>query len=95
MKTRKKDEAATDEITILERVLSNGEGFPVALARQLVKLEFSEEDETRMHDLAIRNQAGELTPKERQELHSYANAGCLLGILQLKARQALKQSPKK
>jgi hypothetical protein len=84
---------ATNEIAILARILSNGKGFPPALARQLLKLGFSDEDKAHMHELAVRNQSGSLSAAELQELRSYANAGCLLGILHSKARQALKQSP--
>jgi hypothetical protein len=95
MALAEKTESATNEIAILGRVLSNGKGFPPALARQLLKLGFSDEDKIRMHDLAVRNQSGSLAAKELQELRSYANAGCLLGILHSKARQALKQSTRK
>jgi hypothetical protein len=90
-----KPEPVTDEIAILGRILSNGKGIPASVARQLLKLDFSEEDKARMHDLALRNHDGALSAKEKQELHSYANAGCLLGILHSKARMALKQSAAK
>jgi len=83
--------AATSEIAILGRVLSNGKDFAPALARHLLRLGFSEEDNARINDLAARNQQGALSLKERQELHGYANAGCLLGILHAKARKALKK----
>jgi hypothetical protein len=89
------NEPATNEIAILGRILSNGKGFSPALARQLLKLGFSDEDKARMHELAVRNQSGSLSARELEELRSYANAGCLLGILHSKARQALKQSVRK
>jgi hypothetical protein len=95
MATIEKSEPTMDEIAILARILSNGKGMPPAVARQLLKFGFSDEDKAHMHDLAVRNQAGSLSAKEEQELHSYANAGCLLGILHSKARQALKKSGKK
>ncbi len=44
-----------------------------------------------MHELAVRNQEGAATPAEVEELLSYAKAGCLLGILQSKARKVLKK----
>lgn len=86
---------ATNEIAILARILSNSKGFSPALARHLLKLGFSDEDKAHMHELAIRNQSGSLSTPELEELRSYANAGCLLGILHSKARQALKQSTRK
>jgi hypothetical protein len=61
----------------------------------LLKLEFSDEDKARMHDLAIRNQSGLLSTSEQRQLYSFANAGCLLGIFHSKARQSLKQSARK
>ncbi len=86
---------ATSEIAILGRVLSNGKDFTPALARHLLKLGFSAEDNTRINDLAARNQEGALSPKEQEELHGFANAGCLLGILHAKARRALKKTARK
>ena len=90
-----KAKPTTNEIAILARILSDGKGFSLALARHLLKLGFSDEDKAHMHDLAVRNQSGSLSAAELEELHSYANAGCLLGILHSKARQALKQSARK
>jgi hypothetical protein len=55
---------------------------------------FSEADQARMRELAARNQDGALSSKEKEELLGYARAGCLLGILQSKARQSLKKTRK-
>lgn len=87
--------AATSEIAILGRVLSNGKDLRPALARHLLRLGFSREDNARINDLAARNQEGTLSPSEQQELHGYANAGCLLGILHAKARRAIKKPKRK
>jgi hypothetical protein len=85
----------TSEIEILGRVLSNGQEMAPALARHVLKLRFSEEDDVRMNELAMRNQEGRLSAKEKAELRGYAHAGCLLGILHAKARRALKTTAKK
>ncbi len=95
MAVAEKTESTINEITILARILSNGKTFPPAVARQLLKFGFSDEDKARMHELAVRNQSGSLSTKERQELRSFANAGCLLGILHSKARQSLKRPTRK
>ena len=87
-------ESATNAIAILSRILSNGRGFPPTLARHLLKVGFTEEDKSRIHELAVRNQSGSLSDTEFGELESYANAGCLLGILHSKARKSLKRSAK-
>jgi hypothetical protein len=80
---------------IVSRSLSNGKDFAPALARHLLELGFSEEDNKRINDLADRNQRGALSPGELAELRGFANAGCLLGILYAKARRALKKAARK
>jgi hypothetical protein len=87
--------SASSEIAILGRVLGNGKDFTPALARHVLQLGFSEDDNARINDLAARNQRGALSPGEREQLRGYANAGCLLGILHAKARRALKKAPRK
>ncbi len=84
------DDAAS-EISILGRVLSGGKDFTPDLARHVLELGFSEQDNVRINDLAVRNQRGSLSPGEQKELMDFANAGCLLGILHAKARRALKK----
>jgi hypothetical protein len=44
-----------------------------------------------MEELAEKNQAGSISPSEREELFSYVKAGHLLAILQSKARKALRK----
>src|SRR4051812_42555503 len=81
---------AATEVTILARVLGNGQGqFPAKMARYLLTLGFSDDDKARMHDLAVRNQEGGLSSGEEEELFAYAKAGTLLSILQSKARRTL------
>ena len=79
---------ATSEFSIFERLLTNGGKFSPALARHLLRLEFSTDDRERMNDLAIRNQQGELTAEEFAELQSYVKVGHLLATLQFKARRS-------
>jgi hypothetical protein len=84
------------DIAILARLLGNGaKNLPPALARYILSVEFDEEDKARMHELAIKNQSDCLSVKEREELEGYARAGCLLGILQSKARKSLKRDGRK
>jgi hypothetical protein len=80
------------EVTILSRLLLNGQGGGTPeFARYLLGLEFSDEDKARMHELAVKNQAGKIAPQELRELDAYLKAGDLLAILQSKARMALKK----
>jgi hypothetical protein len=85
-----------DEVTILVRVLCNEEGkLPPEIARYFLTLGFSERDKARMHDLAVRNQEGALSPAETEELFAYGKAGGLLSLLKSKARRALGVKAKK
>ena len=91
MHTTTADGASQSEIAILARVLGNDQGqLPPDMARYILTLGFGACDKTRMHDLAVRNQEDALSPAEKEELFAYAKAGSLLGILQSKARRALK-----
>jgi hypothetical protein len=82
--------ARENEATILLRVLCNEDGqLPLEVARYLLDRQFSDRDKARMHDLAIRNQEGSLSPAEREELFAFVNTGDLLGILKSRARRTL------
>src|SRR5262245_27845082 len=88
MFTPSSDEANANEVAILSRVLVNGkEPLSPELARYFLGLGFTDQEKGRMHDLAVKNQAGDLSSPERAELLAYAKAGCLLGILHSRARQ--------
>jgi hypothetical protein len=83
----------TNEATIFARVweTSNG-GLSPQVARHILTLGFSEEDMARMHELAVKNQEGQISTEERDELDCYIKVGDLLAILQSKARKLLKKS---
>jgi hypothetical protein len=81
---------------ILSRVLTNGEsGLTPEVARYLLSVSFTEEDKARMHELAVKNRAGNISPQELDELDSYIKAGDILAILQSKARLILKKSKRR
>lgn len=61
-----------------------------ALARQVIRLGFSESDQRRMSELAERNSAGSLSSLEQQELDGYIRAGDMMAILHSAARRRLK-----
>jgi hypothetical protein len=85
---------AENEVTILARVLGNGrDRLSRQWARQLLAVGFSERDKARINELAERNRQGTASHAEKEELQGYAKAGCLLGILQSKARRTLKIRP--
>ena len=83
------------EVAILARVLGNEGGrLPPEQARYILDLGFSDRNEARMHDLAVRNQADALSLAEKDELLAFGKAGDLLAILKSKARRALGAKPK-
>ena len=80
-----------NEVTILARLLGNGDGqLPKDVARYILDLHVSERDKARMHDLVVRNQEDALTPAEKEEMHAFGKAGDLLAILKSKARRTLR-----
>ena len=78
------------EAAIWERVIHpQGEISPRVAAR-IVDLDFTNEERQRMHQLAERNRAGQLTPEEQAELDNYTRVGTMLSVLKSRARQVLK-----
>ena len=78
------------EAAIFGRVFTNGkQALSRELARQVLGLTFGEQDKARMHELAVKNQEGRISPEELRVLDSYIKAGDLLAILQAKARKVL------
>ncbi len=81
----------TSEVAIFGRILANGQHeLSPALARYVLGLGFTQEDQSRMTDLAGRNQDGALSPEEHEELMNFVRAGHLLALLHAKARKTLK-----
>ncbi len=73
-----------------ERVIRPQGKMTAAAARQIVQLDFTSEERARMHELAVKNQSGSLTPVEVSELHNDCRVGTMLSVLQSRARQVLK-----
>jgi hypothetical protein len=96
MPTYTANQASPKEVAILAHVLGNNKGrLPLGVARYLLQLSFSDEDKARMHDLAVRNQDGLLSPVEKDELLAYARAGSLISILKSRARRSLRNQSRK
>jgi hypothetical protein len=94
MPTNRAAKGRTNELAIIGRLLKADKGdLPHELARYVLTLGFGEEDQARMRELAERNQEGNLSTQEQEELRSYVKAGHLLALLHSKARKSLK--PKK
>jgi leucyl aminopeptidase (aminopeptidase T) len=62
-----------------------------AAARGILQIKFSEEEHDRMHELAMRAQAGQLSEAEFEEAENYGRIGALIDIMQSLAQAALKK----
>ncbi len=61
----------------------------LSLARQLLKMGFDEDDQTRIHELAQKNRDGSIGKAELAELDDFIHVGGVLTILQSRARKVL------
>lgn len=85
--------AIAQEAEILKRViLPNRPTLPEAVAREFLAYGFDDKDRERMRELSEKARQGSLTSDEAMEADGYERVGSLLGILQSKARQSLRQS---
>jgi hypothetical protein len=85
-------ETNKSDIAIFGRLLSEPKGnMSPELARYVLTLGFTDADQSRMRDLATRNQQGALSGEEHEELMSYVKVVYLLALVQSKARKALKK----
>ena len=79
---------------ILEGLIDPPDGdLPVAVARYVLGMRFSEQQAARYETLAEQNQDGTLTTSEMEELEAFVTANTLLMILKSKARRSLVQQP--
>jgi hypothetical protein len=83
---------ATSDTAMFLR-LWDGAKLTPTLARQLLKLGWSREDESRMRELTERNRESRLDEAESRELDNYLRVGMTVSILQSRARKALKGTP--
>ena len=82
----------TTEAAIWARVIHPNGTLTPTVARAILKLEFSADDQERMHELAQKAQEGALTTNEQFEIDNYERVGNMLAILKSRSRKLLKQS---
>jgi hypothetical protein len=83
---------SSSEVAIFGRLIQDQKGdLSRDLARYVLTLGFSGDDQSRMSDLAARNQEATLRGDEQEELHNYVRASHLLALLHSKARKSLKR----
>jgi hypothetical protein len=82
-------QAATAEAAILNRLVKPD--LPLEVAQALLQIDLDKQDRDRMHELAVKNQEGGLTPDEQEELDSYRRVGYFVDLIRSRARLVLKK----
>jgi hypothetical protein len=91
MPTARTTKTSTSEVAIFSRIFADArQSLTPELARHILALEFSDEDKTRMHDLAAKNREGVISAEELRDLDSYIKVADLVAILQSRARKFLR-----
>lgn len=82
---------------ILEKLVAPAAAtFTPTAARALLKLSFSDEQQSEIRELLDRNNEGTLTDGERDQLEAYVRVGNFLSLVKSKARHSLaRKSAKK
>ena len=83
------------EAAIWERVIHPSGRITISVARRLIAMKFSEDENARMRELLAKNRSGKISPQEHSELENFERVGNLLSILQSRARQVLKPRQRK
>ncbi len=84
---------STGEAAIWARLIeSQPHGLTPDAARYLLRFRFTENDQSRLQELAERSQTGTLTEDEGREFDSYLHIGNLLAVMQSEARLVLSDS---
>jgi hypothetical protein len=82
----------TTEAAIWARVIHPNGKLTPPVARAILKLEFSADDQQRMHELAQKAQEGALTPEEQFEIDNFERVGNMLAIMKSQSRKLLKRA---
>jgi hypothetical protein len=92
MATPQIDAQSITEVAILSRLIRPEEdNLTPEAAEGLLRIRFEQHDLDRMHELAVKNQDGVLTPREKDEMENYRNVGFLLDLMHSKARRVLRK----
>jgi hypothetical protein len=83
---------ATDAAIVGRLIKPDHRDFSPEVAREILSIQLSPEDQAYMQTLSRKAQDGTLTPVEQGEVESYRRVGYWLGILWSKARRSLKQA---
>lgn len=83
----------SSEAAIVGRLIKPDHGdFSPEAARELLSLQFGDDDQARMRELSRKAQEGTLSDAEQDEIENYRRVGYWLGVLWSKARLSLKRA---
>jgi uncharacterized protein YnzC (UPF0291/DUF896 family) len=83
---------AISEAAILSRLIRpEADTLTPEAAEGFLQIKFEQCELDRMHELAVKNQEGLLTPREQDEMENYRRVSFLLDLMHSKARRALKK----
>jgi hypothetical protein len=83
----------SSEAAIVGRLMKPDCGdFSPEAARELLGLQFGDDDKARMQELSLKAQEGTLSEAEQVAIENYRRVGYWLGILWSKARLSLKRA---
>jgi hypothetical protein len=83
---------SSTEAAIWTRVIHPNGELTLTAARAILQLEFNDDDQKRMHELAQKAQEGVLTPAEQFEIDNFERVGNMLAILKSQSRKLLKHT---
>jgi hypothetical protein len=79
------------DASILTRLIGAEDApLPPEAAKALLSIRFTDRDLARIHELAVKNQDGALTPAERADLESYLRVSSFLDLVHALAGRALR-----
>jgi uncharacterized protein YnzC (UPF0291/DUF896 family) len=85
-------ESSTSDAAILaDLTWPTDDALSPAAAKGWLAVRFDKDQLRRMHELAVKNQDGKLTAKEKREMDNYRRISFLLDLMHSKARRSLKK----
>jgi uncharacterized protein YnzC (UPF0291/DUF896 family) len=86
---------ATSDTGILSQLTwPDDDALSPAAAKGWLAVRFDQSQLERMHELAMKNQEGKLTAKEKHELENYCRVGIPLDLMHSKAHRSVKKHQK-
>jgi uncharacterized protein YnzC (UPF0291/DUF896 family) len=82
----------TSDTAILSRLIRpEDDTLSRSAAEGWLAIRFEKDDLDRMHELAVKNQDGKLSAKEKTAMENYRRVSFLLDLMHSKARRSLKK----